>query len=200
VARALWQRARASEGLEDLREPGRPAVPGHSRGQPRGARPARSRRVPGVPRALGMRQEHDPQHRGRPLQGDHGAGPSPRQAHRGAGARSRHGVPELQLLPLAHRSRQRGLRPEATRGREGGAGADRASLDQEGRALRVREEIPGPAFRRHAATRGHRPHSRGQAPDHPDGRAFRALDVQIRLGMQNLINELWEEIEGRSCS
>ncbi len=25
---------------------------------------------------------------------------------------------------------------------------------------------------------------------------FGALDVQTRLGMQNLINELWEEIEG----
>ena len=92
----------------------------------------------------------------------------------GPGPGPRHGLPELQLVSVADRARQRGLRPQAARR------AARRSARREARTWikkvgleGSRAQVPAPALGRHAPARGHRAHAGRQAPDHPDGRAVR---------------------------
>ena len=104
---------------------------------------------------------------------DHRPGAAAREADHRAGPRARHGLPELQLVPVAHRARQRRLWPDAARGAARAARADRPHLDREGGPEGDGEEVPAAALRRHAAAGGHRADAGREAPGHPHGRAVR---------------------------
>ena len=153
----------AEERLQDLREPRRQGLPGHPRRGPGDQGRAGRGRVPRLPGAVRLRQEHHPEHRGRPLPTHHRPGAAAGPAHHGAGPGPRHGLPELQLVPLAHRPRQRGLRPEAAGRAARRARARGPGLDQEGGPGGHGAEVPGPALRRDAAAGGHRAHAGREA-------------------------------------
>ena len=99
------------------------------------------------------------------LDGRRVAGPEPREGH---------GVPDLLLVPLAHRAGQHPLRHEVPARPVGGReGPDRPPLSRPGRPDALRRLPHQPDLGRHAPARGHRPHA-GRRPAGPaDGRAVR---------------------------
>ena len=124
-------------------------------------------------------------------------GAAARQAHPGPGPGPRHGLPELQLLPLAHRPRERGLRPRAARrARDASARRSPATwikrVGLAGSEAKYPKQLSGGMRQRVAIARTLAVKPQIILMDEP----FGALDVETRLGMQNLVNELWEEIEG----
>ncbi len=86
----------------------------------------------------------------------------------------RHRLPGLRpALPLAHRTRQRRLRPGDEGRPQAGAGKDRAGATPAGQAGEVCQRLSAPPLRRHAAAGRHRPRARLQSVRAADGRAVR---------------------------
>ena len=92
----------------------------------------------------------------------------------GHGHGPRHRVPGFRpAVSLAHRARQRRLRPGNEGRREGGARADRAQAIGAGEAGKVRPILSAPPVGRHAAAGRHRPRAGLQSGRAADGRAVR---------------------------
>ena len=133
-----------------------------------------ARRVRLVPRALGLRQDHDPAHGGR-LRDPHGRGDPHRRSGRHPAAaqpaQCRHGVPVLRAVPQHDRGGQRRLRPE---GGEAAAGRDHESRPGDAepdQAAAAGRPLSLPALGRPAAARGPGPGPGGQAAGAAAGRA-----------------------------
>ena len=127
-----------------------------------GHRPRRRReRLRHHARPQRLRQEHAAAHRRRAGHADRRRGAARRPAHRRTGRRPRHGVPELHAVPVAHRARQRLLRPARARPAARAAGRDRARLHRQGGAGRLRDTTSRSSCR---AACSSAPRSRARSP------------------------------------
>ena len=124
-------------------------------------------------RRLGLRQVDAAQHHGRPRATHLGRRRGRRATHPRPGHRPRHGLPVVHALPLAARTRERRVRPEAEGDGEGGAPADLGPPARPDGARRVRPRLPQGALGRDEAARGDRPRAGERPGGAPDGRALR---------------------------
>ena len=88
-------------------------------------------------------------------------------------SRDRHGVPGGIDVSVAHRRGERRVSARDRGNGEGGTDGAGRAFRHPRRSLGLRAPLPGGAFRRHAAARGHCAHARFRAAHSADGRAVR---------------------------